>query len=248
MLNKLLNPILPHGRLASLLIILYHRVLQQSDPLNKDVLIRDNFKTQLEFFKQFYQIIPLNEGFSRLQEGSLPYNALCITFDDGYQDNIDIALPILKSYRIPATFFIATGFLQGKIMFNDYITESIRSYHGRLSSEEQYFDCSTLEGKRLAIDHFIKKIKSLSLQERMTYLNQFLPATRVRVKPLMMTEEGIRTLHKDNMLVAAHTVNHPILLKEEDKTAYEEIKASKDCLENIIQSEICWLDRRPHGG
>ncbi|HET9843771.1 MAG TPA: polysaccharide deacetylase family protein [Gammaproteobacteria bacterium] len=239
MLHKVLNYVLPHGRFASLLIILYHRVVWQSDPLNTDILHREKFKAQIQFFKQFYQIMPINEGISRLLEGSLPYNALCITFDDGYQDNVDIALPILKSYKIPATFFIATGFLQGKLMFNDYITESIRGFHERLRCGEHQFDCSTLAGKRLAINFFINKIKNLAHQERIAYLKDFLPVTSI--KPLMMTEEDIQTLSKEKMLIGAHTVNHPVLSKEDDNTAYEEIKASKNYLQNIIQSEIQWF-------
>ncbi|MCK7493591.1 MAG: polysaccharide deacetylase family protein [Comamonadaceae bacterium] len=57
----------------------------------------------------------------RLGEGTLPARALAITFDDGYADNHDVALPILRRHGLNATFFVATGFLDGGIMWNDVL-------------------------------------------------------------------------------------------------------------------------------
>ena len=41
--------------------------------------------------------------------GSLPDNAIALTFDDGYEDNLLDALPLLEEFEIPATFFLTTG-------------------------------------------------------------------------------------------------------------------------------------------
>jgi peptidoglycan/xylan/chitin deacetylase (PgdA/CDA1 family) len=51
----------------------------------------------------------------------------CITFDDGYADKHDVAMPILQRHGLCATFFIATGFLNGGCMWNDTIIETVRA-------------------------------------------------------------------------------------------------------------------------
>ena len=71
-------------------------------------------------------MIPLDVAVDALKTGKLPARAAAITFDDGYADNRSIALPILKQHGLSATFFIATGYLNGGRMWNDTIIEAIR--------------------------------------------------------------------------------------------------------------------------
>jgi peptidoglycan/xylan/chitin deacetylase (PgdA/CDA1 family) len=63
---------------------------------------------------------------SSAASGALPERAAAITFDDGYADNFTRALPLLREQGLPATFFVATGFLDGGRMWNDTISEAIR--------------------------------------------------------------------------------------------------------------------------
>lgn len=56
-------------------------------------------------------IVSLLEGLNQLRMGAVKGPIAAITFDDGYLDNYELALPILQSIGIPATFFVATGFL-----------------------------------------------------------------------------------------------------------------------------------------
>ena len=80
----------------------------------------------MRFAKANFNVISLADGVAGLKRGCLPPRALSITFDDGYRDNHDIALPILLQLGLPATFFVATGFLDGGRMFNDTVIEAVR--------------------------------------------------------------------------------------------------------------------------
>ncbi|WP_163360867.1 polysaccharide deacetylase family protein, partial [Escherichia coli] len=80
----------------------------------------------LGWLRSWFNVLPLDEAAQRLKDGSLPARAAALSFDDGYADNHDIALPLLQKHGLPCSFFIATGFLDGGRMWNDTLIESIR--------------------------------------------------------------------------------------------------------------------------
>src|SRR5688572_5614648 len=73
-----------------------------------------------------FNVLSLGEACARIERGALPARAACITFDDGYADNEEVALPILKRLGLRATFFVSPGFCDGGIMFNDAVIEAVR--------------------------------------------------------------------------------------------------------------------------
>lgn len=111
---------------AELSILIYHRVLARPDPLFPGEVDRALFERQLRLLKRFYTVLPLSVAVQRLRDGSLPPRAACITFDDGYADNAEHALPLLRQYGLHATFFIATGYLNGGQMWNDRVIDAVR--------------------------------------------------------------------------------------------------------------------------
>lgn len=220
--------------------LIYHSVLSKADPLRPGVLTKDTFETQLKILKKWFHVMPLVEGYHRLLEGSLPARAVCITFDDGYQDNVEVALPLLKAYELPATFFVATGFLQGGLMFNDIIIESLRRHNQSLSFEGKQYDCEQLSGKLAAINHITKTTKVMSLQDRAQVLRGLFATDWVLPK-LMMNKVGVQTLSQAGMTIGAHTVDHPLLSQETDLVAMAQMIDSKTTLEAILQKQVSWF-------
>jgi peptidoglycan/xylan/chitin deacetylase (PgdA/CDA1 family) len=111
---------------ASLLVLIYHRVLPTRDPLLPDEPDAADFSAQMDLIGRNFRVLPLREAVQRLRSGDLPARSVSITFDDGYANNCEVALPILRERGIPATVFVATGFLNGGRMFNDTVIEAIR--------------------------------------------------------------------------------------------------------------------------
>ena len=75
-------------------------------------------------------MLPLAVRVRALRAGTLPARALAIPFDAGYADNHDVALPILQRHGLPATFFVATGFLDGGRISADVTVESLDTFSG----------------------------------------------------------------------------------------------------------------------
>ncbi len=90
-------------------IAAFHRVedLASPDPLTCGV---KEFADYCEFFARTFRVIPLSQQLDQLDHKSAG-GTLSITFDDGYRDNFEFAAPILERFGLPATFFIATGFM-----------------------------------------------------------------------------------------------------------------------------------------
>ena len=100
----------PGGARARLSVLIFHRVFAQPDPLAPSEPDLPRFEHLLRWVSRWFQVLPLDEAVARLAAGTLPPRAAAITFDDGYADNAEVALPALQRAGLPATFFIATGF------------------------------------------------------------------------------------------------------------------------------------------
>lgn len=98
-------------------ILTYHGVDPLRDPyLNFDGLQvePERFEAQLAVLAKACRVVPLRDLVQALAEGRDPgLRAAAITFDDGYQNNLEIAAPILRRMGLPATFFITTGYMDG---------------------------------------------------------------------------------------------------------------------------------------
>jgi peptidoglycan/xylan/chitin deacetylase (PgdA/CDA1 family) len=99
---------------ASALVLCYHRIGAR-DVLTKPA---EDFRREMQTIKRHYECISLGELCRRLLADE-PFRrpAVVVTFDDGYRDNFTAAVPILQSIGVPATFFVATGFMSTDRVF-----------------------------------------------------------------------------------------------------------------------------------
>ena len=96
-------------------ILMYHsvandEVAQYIDPPNH--LPSAEFERQIAFLSKERNVVSLNELVTQLEAGQEPSaGTVCITFDDGYLDNLTVAAPILEKYRLPATLYLPTSYI-----------------------------------------------------------------------------------------------------------------------------------------
>jgi peptidoglycan/xylan/chitin deacetylase (PgdA/CDA1 family) len=229
--------------LRCLSILIYHRVVAEPDPLLPDEVCVSDFDWHLSALARWFRVIPLSEAVARLRSGTLPARAACVTFDDGYADNVSAALPLLRKHGIPATFFVATGFLDGGRMWNDTVIEIVRRASESTLDASPVglgrLDLATLDQRRRSLDKLLGALKYLPIEERQRRADE-LGASTVRELPsrLMMTTDDVAYLHKNGMEIGAHTVHHPILAKLDLANARNEIRQSKARLEAITGSTV----------
>jgi len=239
MLRVPLSMLSPQGRRARLTILAYHRVLTDPDPLRPEDPVAETFRWQMRLLAREMNPLPLDEAIERLQEGRLPARAVAVTFDDGYADNAEVALPILREEGVPATFFVATGYLNGGCMFNDMLIETVRQIPSMaVDLTPEGLGTRSLDSvaqRRSTIHALIGALKYRPLTERSRRAEAL--GARFGVMPpgdLMMTDAQVRELADAGMGIGGHTVLHPILAETDAATAQQEIAEGKAELEALV--------------
>lgn len=245
---SLLSPAGPGARLS---ILIFHRVLKEPDPLFPGEIDCQRFEELVGWIAGWFNVLPLDEAIRRLDEGRLPARAAAITFDDGYADNFLNALPILQRHGLHATFFIATGFLDGGRMWNDTVIEAVRG--ARIEWLDPRIDgvspgaLRSTDEKRSMLSRLIPAVKHLAPVARAEAVARIADAAEaVLPSDLMLNTGQLRALRQAGMGIGAHTMTHPILAATGDAQAEDEIAGSKERLE-ILLGEPVTLFAYPNG-
>jgi peptidoglycan/xylan/chitin deacetylase (PgdA/CDA1 family) len=248
-------PLLAWPLRQALSILIFHRVLPATDPLRINEPTAAEFDSLMAYLARNYRVLPLREAVSLLRRGQLPRRACCITFDDGYADNLTIALPILEKYQLPATVFVATGYLNGGRMFNDGVIDGIAlSSSGTLDLREICLGkhrVVTVDDRRAAIDTILEQLKYRPPEQREADTMRLIELVDCGPLPtdIMMTDEQVKELSDRGVDIGGHTVSHPILASIEDEQARGEIAKGKQRLEAITGKPVltfAYPNGRPH--
>lgn len=196
----------------ALTILLYHGVApreSRDDIYNYrgKFIEPQHFERQLQFLKQHYHLLPLEEALEHMVRGTLPPYSLAITFDDGYENNYRYAFPILKKLGVTATIFVTTDFVfDKKPLWVDRLEYGIGGTQGSKT-------------ERIAEDaRSREKLKTLPNDEKETRLREIGSQSRTLVDfgderavyaPLTLPQ--IEEMLAAGIAIGAHTRSHPIL-------------------------------------
>ncbi|HNP62614.1 MAG TPA: polysaccharide deacetylase family protein [Woeseiaceae bacterium] len=227
----------------NLIILTYHRVLDAPDALQPGEISTDFFADQMRCLSRYFNVLPLLDGCRQLSGGTLPPRAVSITFDDGYADNYRNAWPVLKQFDLPATVFVATGFLDGGRMWNDTVIECIRRIPGtEIDLRDLGLGCHVAkdDAQRVAAIHdVILRLKYLEPGVRNAKAATLAEKASSPVPDDLMLEiRQVKELSRSGIEIGAHTITHPILRSTEIGTAREEIVGGKRRLEEIVGSDV----------
>ncbi|MBA3884173.1 MAG: polysaccharide deacetylase family protein [Acidobacteria bacterium] len=211
------------------------------------------FEQHVAYLASNYSVLPLPEAVERLRaDRPLPPNAVSVTFDDGYADNLPAAR-VLTRYGVGATFYITAGCLSGEAPF---WPSEIRELVARIQSairltsagSELTIPCATAAERQAAIRTLARLFKSNRISVREALRDELRKqGGGAPTSSPMLTWDELREMHRLGMIVGAHTVTHPNLPSAGPADARQEIAGSKARLEQELDARVTMFSY-PNGG
>jgi peptidoglycan/xylan/chitin deacetylase (PgdA/CDA1 family)/glycosyltransferase involved in cell wall biosynthesis len=231
-------------------IIFYHHVAAQPaapDLLDHHPVTASDFERHLRHLKRFYHVISLSQAVEALRSNrSLPRNTVVITFDDGYRDNLTVALPLLRKFQFPAVLFPVTSAMDGEPLWFDQLRdwfERTQAAGCRCSAWDKTFDLSTKEERRrsyLQISGHLKRMSPCGRAAALRELRQSLEPEQPPAgeRPCLNWEELREMVSSGLITLGGHTLSHPILLSLEERELRQEIQQSCELLSKRLNTAV----------
>ncbi len=228
-------------------ILLFHRVAEKlRDPFNLCVS-PEHFAEQMEALRRVGAPLGVADFVRLHREGNLPKGSICVTFDDGFVDVLENAVPILETYEIPATVYCISGCL-GQPLWWDRLIDKIYSpstLPERIELESGGGRISVAAGSTNR-GSVIKRLYPFFLQlapgerdEQVSVLGKLTGQTVEPSLPRLMTAEELKTLSSHPLItIGAHTVTHSRLADLSHPAQLAEIKTSIDQLAEIVEVPV----------
>lgn len=222
-----------------LTILLYHGVAPRVDRhiynYRRKFITPEAFGRHLEYLSKRYAVLELDSALAKLREGTLPPRALVITFDDGYRNFYDYALPLLQKYGMPATIFVASDFvLRQKPLWVDRLEHAIGQMPRPLA--ERIALDSSLRDKLKTVGAQVRESELAALETTCSPLRDFTGerAVYAPLQPQMLTQ-----MRAHGITIGAHTRSHPVLSTLSAQEARAEIAGSADELRGAAGAISC---------
>ncbi len=241
------------ARRPGLLVLAYHRIGEAAGQLFDDELFSasvEGFRQQLLYLRSRFDVIGLDEVIARL-EGAGPVfrrPTAMITFDDGYRDNYEVALPILREVGLPAVFFIAAGYIdRPRLTWWDRVAYVVKSTT-RDTLELDYPEPLTIDlrqpDRNRATQQILQAYTRTVEIDQERFFDHLEAQAGVEVdsealgRDLFMPWDQVRGLRGGGMAIGSHTYDHPVLSRIPEAIQLSELTRSKHVLESQTDGPI----------
>jgi peptidoglycan/xylan/chitin deacetylase (PgdA/CDA1 family) len=196
---------------------------------------------QLRVLATAGQVVALRDGLDALAgDGRLSPRAVALTFDDGYRDNLELAIPLLRRLGLPATFFLVPGLLSRTVepWWETLSWAFARRTRQRLTWERERVDGDAPHGWGAAFERIVEELKRRPEQARTGavdgIVHQLEPAGSRSERAAFIDWDGARRLVADGFTVGSHTLTHTILSRESPERQRHELAESRRLLEDRL--------------
>jgi peptidoglycan/xylan/chitin deacetylase (PgdA/CDA1 family) len=196
---------------------------------------------QLRLVRRLGRVVPLESALSALAEGRpLPPRAVALTFDDGYRDNLETALPILRRLRLPATFYLVPGLLDRAVRpwWETLAWAFSRASAAAADWRGRRLAAGPGEASRAAMLMVAEEVKRLPRAARDAEIDGLIGELRPggseeEVAELFLDWDGARRLAA-GAAIGSHTAYHAILSEESPDEQERDLLGSRERLEREL--------------
>ncbi len=218
-------------------VLMYHSVAPDEhagfvDPANR--VAPGLFERQMAFLHGHRRVVPLGDLVEQVATGSSPpAGTVCLTFDDGYLDNLTVAAPILARHGLPATLFLATGYVErGESQWSDVLHWMLESRSAEAlhlpGSPPHVLDLGMPSERTAARRALHRTLLEATYPERRRCLDEVARQLQPRGSPprLTLTWDESRELVRRYPLfeIGGHTRDHLDLRTHRDALAHAELE------------------------
>ena len=232
-------------------IFCLHRVLPdkqfelENNPLKNLALPISSFTDLLHYLNDKYCVLSMDDLVKHLH-GNINEQAVCITFDDGYKDNLTHALPILEEYKTPATIYITTQFPEGDTRIWWHEIWDIIENNARLnidSNGEKFYSDRNHRDKVRSFHNLRYLLHNMTVKKQSKFLEYFLGKDiRNTYSDLLLNWDEIKHLDNNNLItIGSHTHSHANLVRESFESVQNEMLYSKNLLEEKLNHDVFHL-------
>lgn len=227
-------------------VFLFHRISPHIDPVWPPIT-PEHFEKIITYLKENFEIVPLEQNILGNYKPISSRKLCAITFDDGYKDFVEYAMPIIKKQNVPASMYVITDcvnkslppwtFIFNHLLLNTKIS-SLEIDSLQMPENLRKITWNTPRKKVAYINYIAHMLKKISDEERENVMQQI----RSQIndadsfpKGLMMNWDDIRCIKNEGIEIGSHSANHPILSKELDlESIRHELKISGEEIEKEI--------------
>jgi peptidoglycan/xylan/chitin deacetylase (PgdA/CDA1 family) len=196
-------------------------------------------------------IITMDEVHQRLVERNFSRRFACFTLDDGYRDNRDFALPLMREFDAPLTVFVASDFAEGtgKLWWItlEMVIARASSVEARIGGVLTRLDTSTSVAKQAAFDRLHDWLRALpgehNIQREIAALCARHGIDESAVcRELCMSWDELKPLAGDPLVtIGAHSISHCNLARQTRDIASHEMATSRARIEDVLQRPVVHL-------
>lgn len=230
-------------------ILMLHRVTSKGATLQKNKALEitpNQFENVILSYKQRnYQFVSLDEFINIKRTKSFFKNQkyVTITFDDGYKDNLEEALPICQKYSVPLTIYVSTSMLTRTAFLWWYVLEEILMSNTEIELGNEICVIKSLDEKNAMFDKIHAILSQQDTNECQQWFDEmgfnWIETNQRLNNQLCLSNDDLIFLGKEKLCtIGSHTVSHARLTKQLPDIRFDELSNSKKYLEAIIEKPI----------
>ncbi len=229
-------------------MLMYHSVVENPQLTENSIGTSKSsavFEAHMRTLAARYAPVSLDQVVDFANGGKkLPARAVAVTFDDGFLDNLEVAMPILQRYDIPATIYVMvdaveTGITPWYIRVN-YALRTTRKPQWTNPENGQGYKLETPQDRKTALTAAWEAGARKTGSVQAEFVRHVEESLAVEPKPgrVMMTWDQVREVKKAGHIIGAHTLSHPNLAHVSDEEARAEIVGCKRRLEEELGAPV----------